>query len=171
LWFQALHATATLGGAYVLHKKHTLALDVNYVFWSVYDSLNFDFAENTDKLDDLKSGKHYQNSFIFRAGYQGELVENLYVRGGITYDMTPVQDGYLTPETPDANKLAVSAGLGYRWKGLRMDVAFLWVEGAKRYDINLETNFGGTFKGRAFIPGLALSYDFEKKITPSVATD
>lgn len=159
----ALPATATVGGAYTFKDKHTLAVDVNYVFWEVYDSLNFDFATNTDKLDDLKSGKHYQNSFIFRAGYQGELLENLFVRGGLIYDMTPVQAGYLTPETPDANKLVVTAGLGYQWKGLRLDACLLWVEGAERYDINLETNFGGTFKGRAFIPGIALGYCFEQR--------
>lgn len=159
----ALPATATIGSAYKLNDKHTFGLDVNYVFWSVYDSLNFDFAENTDKLDDLKSGREYHNSFIFRLGYQGELKENLWVRGGLAYDMTPVPDGYLTPETPDANKLGISAGIGYQWKGLRADASFLWVEGAKRYDINQETNFGGTFKGRAFIPGLSLTYVFEKE--------
>jgi hypothetical protein len=38
----------------------------------------------------------------------------------------------------------------------------MWVEGAQRYDINAETNFGGTFKGRAFIPGIGVTYCFEK---------
>ena len=137
-------------------------MDVNYVFWSIYDSLNFDFAENTDKLADLKSGRHYTNAFIFRAGWQGELKDNLLVRGGLTYDMTPVPDGFLTPETPDANKLALSGGIGYQWKQLRIDASFTWVEGAARYDINQETNFGGMFKGRAFIPGFGLTYIFEK---------
>ena len=101
---------------------------------------------------------------IFRAGYQGQLMRNLFVRGGLTVDLTPVPDGYLTPETPDADKIAVSAGLGYRWKGLQVDASFLWVEGQSRTDINLETNFGGTFKGRAFIPGLGLTYVFEKRV-------
>ncbi len=159
----ALPAMGTLGGAYVLNDKHTFALDANYVFWNVYDSLNFDFKDNTDKLDDLKSAKNYTNSMIFRAGYQGELMRNFFVRGGLTIDLTPVPDGYLTPETPDANKIAISTGLGYRWKGLQVDASFLWVEGQARTDINLETNFGGTFKGRAFIPGLGITYAFEKR--------
>lgn len=164
--FQAalqLPATATFGSSYKIKGKHTVGLDANYVFWSVYDSLNFDFADNTDKLADLKSGRHYHNAFIFRAGWQGEMKENLFLRAGLTYDMTPVPDGFLTPETPDANKLAISGGIGYKWKGLRADASFTWVEGASRYDINQETNFGGTFKGRAFIPGFGLTYVFDKQ--------
>jgi long-chain fatty acid transport protein len=158
----SLPATATIGGAYKINAQHTVAVDINYVFWSIYDSLNFDFAQNTDKLDDLKSAKNYQNAFILRAGWQGEMSDKIRLRGGITYDLTPVPDGYLTPETPDANKLAISGGLGLQLKSLRLDATFMWVEGAQRYDINAETNFGGTFKGRAFIPGIGVTYCFEK---------
>ncbi len=158
----ALPGTATIGSAYKINDKHTVALDVNYVFWNVYDSLNFDFVTNTDKLADLKQGKNYHNAFIFRAGWQGQMTEHILLRGGLTYDMTPVPDGYLTPETPDANKLAISGGAGLLVNDLRIDALFMWVEGAKRYDINKETNFGGTFKGRAFIPGISLTYLFNE---------
>lgn len=164
----SLPATATVGGSYALNERHTFALDVNYVFWSIYDSLNFDFAENTDKLDDLKSGRNYHDSFIFRAGWQGRMSDRIVLRGGITYDMTPVPDGYLTPETPDANKLAISGGVGVSLGNFRADATLMWVEGAKRYDINQETNFGGTFKGRAFIPGIGITYTFTKPADPEL---
>ncbi|MFN8395519.1 MAG: hypothetical protein U0176_12830 [Bacteroidia bacterium] len=74
--------------------------------------------------------------------------------------MTPVPDGF-TPETPDANKLGTRASAINGKASVPMQA--FWVEGAKRYDINQETNFGGTFKGRAFIPGLSLTYIFEKE--------
>jgi long-chain fatty acid transport protein len=137
-----------------------VALDVNYVFWSIYDSLNFDFATNTDKLADLKSGKNYHNAFIFRAGWQGQLTDQIILRGGLAYDMSAVPDGYLTPETPDANKISISGGMGLNLKSFRFDATFMWVEGAKRFDINQESQFGGTFKGRAFIPGIGITYSF-----------
>jgi long-chain fatty acid transport protein len=159
----SLPGTATIGSAYKLNDKHLVALDINYVFWSVYDSLNFDFATNTDKLADLKSGKNYHNAFIFRAGWQGQMTDHILLRGGLTYDMTPVPDGFLTPETPDANKLAISGGFGLMVKDLRIDGTFMWVESKKRYDVNQETNLGGTFKGRAFIPGIGLTYIFQDK--------
>jgi long-chain fatty acid transport protein len=166
--------TATLGGALRTSEKEnawTLALEASLVGWSVYDTLGFDFAENTDKLADSRSPREYENALIVRAGAEKPVNRWLTVRGGLYFDGTPVQAGYLTPETPDANKWGITAGasaeLDSRW---RLDAAFLWVEGMRREDTNLETGFSGSWKGRAFVPSFGISYAMFKLI-PIVLPD
>ena len=48
------------------NNKVKIALDINYVGWKSYDSLNIDFAKNSDKLADVASPRLYKNTFIFR---------------------------------------------------------------------------------------------------------
>lgn len=141
--------------------KWKVAADFNFVGWSSYDSLRIDFAENTDKLEDIASARMYRNSWIARVGFQFQPIGRIYLRGGVYYDKSPVQDGYLTPETPDADRIGVTAGatvtLG---KNLSVDLSFLFVEGMKRTDTNLETEFSGTYKSRLVAPGFGLNYQF-----------
>lgn len=156
-----LPSTTTLGIAY--HYKTSddvICADINYVGWSAYTSLAFDFEDNTEKLADTDSPRNYHNAFIFRLGWQTRLSDLFLVRAGAYYDMTPVPDGYLTPETPDANKLGLSAGASFDLGQFRADAAFTWIEGTKRTDINQELNFGGTYKARAFIPCIGLAWLF-----------
>jgi long-chain fatty acid transport protein len=138
-----------------------VAADFNYVGWSSYDSLRIDFADNTDKLEDIASARMYKNSWIARVGVQYQPVPRFYFRLGAYYDKSPVQDGYLTPETPDADRIGLTAGttvvLG---DNLNLDLSFLFIEGLKRSDTNLETGFSGTYKSRLMAPGFGLTYQF-----------
>lgn len=155
-----LPSVLTLGAGYTSNGLR-IAVDINYVGWSSYDSLIIDFADNTEKLDDLHSARKYKNSFIFRVGGEYRINDMFSARLGTYYDMTPVQDGYLTPETPDVNKLGITSGLSIRPKSnISIDLSFLFVEGKERYDKNLETEFEGTYKSRALIPGIGFEFVF-----------
>lgn len=157
----SLPQVATLGLGYKFNSKLTMALDVNFIGWKSYDSLIIDFAENTDKLKDIHSAREYQNSYIFRLGAQYELNEKWSARLGAYYDMSPVKAGYLTPETPDADKIGITAGATFKvTKKIFVDASLLYIEGLKRTDTNLETQFGGTYKSKAVVPGIAISYVF-----------
>ena len=77
------------------------------------------------------------------------------------FDQTPVKDGYLTPETPDANKIGITAGCSFRiTEKFHLDASFLYIEGMKRTDKNIETDFGGTYKTKALVPGISIEYVF-----------
>ncbi len=157
----SLPQVATLGLGYKFNSKLIVALDVNFIGWKSYDSLIIDFADNTDKLKDIHSAREYQNSYIFRLGAQYELNEKWSARLGAYYDMSPVKAGYLTPETPDADKIGITAGATFKvTKKIFVDASLLYIEGLKRTDTNLETQFGGTYKSKAVVPGIAISYVF-----------
>lgn len=156
-----LPAMTTLGIGYRPTPNIALGLDMNYVGWSVYDTLGFDFVENTANLADLASPREYKNSFYLRLGGQYSSGPADF-RAGVYYDNTPVLSGYLTPETPDANKIGTSVGTSYRLGPIEMDLAFLWVEGQRRSDVNLETKFAGTYKARAFVSMVGIAYHLGK---------
>ncbi len=153
--------TTTFGIGYKVNQKLSFALDVNYVGWSSYDSLIIDFGKNTDKLKDIHSAREYQNAFIFRLGASYKLSDRWTTRIGTYYDMTPVKAGYLTPETPDANKIAGTIGITYKvTKRMNFDASMLYIEGMKRTDTNIETQFSGTYKSKSVVAGIGLSYIF-----------
>lgn len=154
-----LPQVATLGLASDLGKWQ-IAFDANFVGWSAYDTLAFDYEQNTESLEDTKSARLYENIMAFRLGAQYELNNRFQLRAGIGYGISPVQNGYVTPETPDANRINYTLGVGYNWNNkLCVDASFLYTE-AERTDTNYETNLSGTFKTRVFAPGISLSYIF-----------
>jgi long-chain fatty acid transport protein len=152
---------ASIGFGYQLNQKMKIALDINYVGWKSYDSLNIDFAKNSDKLADVASPRLYKNTFIFRTGLQYQISEIFCIRAGAYYDQSPVKDGYLTPETPDSDKIGVSTGFSIAFKKwLYIDASLLYVEGLKRTDTNIETQFEATYKTKAVIPGINVGIKF-----------
>lgn len=152
---------ASLGLAYKVNEKLDLAFDVNYTVWSAYDTLKFDYETNTVSLADTKSARMYENTFGFRLGAQYKVTDKLAARLGIAYAMTPVQDGYVTPETPDANRISYTAGLGYHVsKSFGVNASFQFISYQRDRNRNLETDLDGTYKTIACIPGISLFYNF-----------
>ena len=155
-----LPQVATLGVAYKQNEKLAFALDINYVGWKAYDTLAFDYAQNTSSLIDTKSARNYKNTLAFRLGANYSLTEKFDARLGLAYGFTPVQNGYVTPETPDANRLNYTAGLGYKiGDHFELDASLFFTH-LKRTDTNLETNLSGTFTTTVVSPGLAIIYKF-----------
>ncbi len=149
------------GIGYKISERTKVVFDFNYVGWKSFDTLSFDFAANTDKLVNIHSARRYENSFILRAGVEYKWKENIFLRGGAYYDQSPVQDGYLTPETPDADKYVLTCGAGILLsKNFNADFSFLYVTTKKRFDTNNETGFSGTWKTNSFIPGINLTLNF-----------
>jgi long-chain fatty acid transport protein len=102
----------------------------------------------------------YKNTFAFRAGAQYKIDSHFAARLGLAYGITPVQNGYVTPETPDANRVNYTAGIGYEFgKHFKLDASFLFTH-LKRKDTNTETNLSGTFKTNVIAPGISIGYKF-----------
>ena len=153
-----LPAVATFAVAYTFSKKWKAVLDINYVGWKAYDTLAFDYANNTASLIDTKSARMYKNIMAFRGGVEHKIMDNLDVRLGGGYGFSPVQNGYVTPETPDKNRAYFTAGLSYRIGAHFSFDASVYYTQIKRTDKNLETNLNGTFTTKAIAPGFSFIY-------------
>ncbi len=156
-----LPSTLTLGVGYNVSDKLLVTADVSWVNWSVYDSLIFDFKENTSSLQDSRNARKYNNAFIYRVGAEYAVKETIKVRLGYYYDQSPVKSNYLNPETPDVDKMGFTFGLGVQpVSGLTVDLSMLYIHGIERSGSYEPANFSGTYRVNAFIPGIGLGYTF-----------
>ncbi len=157
-----LPSTLSLGIGYKPSEQLTLAVDVSRVGWSAYEELRFDFTKPVAGNESSVSGRNYEDAYIYRIGAEYEVSDALALRAGAYLDQTPVQDGYLTPETPDADSRGLSVGLGYRISdNFAVDASFLYINKKERTDAADKSNgIAGTYKSVAYIPGLALTYNF-----------
>lgn len=148
----------TLGISFKPIEKLKIVLDVNHVGWKAYDTLAFDYVQNTSTLQDTKSARNYKSIFAFRLGAAYKISDAFEVRAGGGFGFTPVQKGFATPETPDANRAYGTIGFGYNaGKHLTIDASLYYTQ-LQRAETNQETNLSGTFTTKAIAPGIAFIY-------------
>ena len=153
-----LPSVLTLGLSFTPNSKWSFVLDVNRVNWKVYDTLAFDYALNTSSLGDTKSARNYESIFAFRGGVAYAATNKWTFRIGSGFGFTPVQSGYVTPETPDANRLYGTCGFSFATNNHFSIDASLYATRMRRTDKNIETLLNGTFTSIAFAPGISLNY-------------
>ncbi|MAY84665.1 MAG: hypothetical protein CMP59_11075 [Flavobacteriales bacterium] len=156
-----LPSTTTLGIAYKVSEKLLVSVEASMVDWDAYESLDFDFDNNTASLDDSENPRNYESQIIIRAGAQYMVNEKLTVRGGAYYDPSPIQDDFFNPETPNTDNLGLTTGLSYNVsEKFVVDASFLYIYGFERESEYEPEGFGGKYKARSYIPGIGLNYKF-----------
>jgi len=155
-----LPANLDFGVSYQATEKLLLAIEANYVFWEVYDSLKFTFEEQPDLLNS-SNPRLYSNSLIGRIGAEYKFSDIVTGRLGMYYDPTPTNEDYFTPETPSLTTLGISAGLSiYPIENFAIDISYLHLETKQASKSYLPANFKGDYKSRTIIPGVGLTYNF-----------
>lgn len=164
-----LPSNTTLGVSYRPADRWELALDVQFVGWNAYDSLNVYFNEAELGIAPIKAKKDYKNTVIARVGGQYRATERLFVRAGVYFDQSPIRESNYNPETPGMNKVGISAGLSFEpYKNLQVDFAFLYIQGIgrdgsytqKNVITGIEETFSGHYKSNAITASLGLAYRF-----------
>jgi long-chain fatty acid transport protein len=113
----------TFGLEYRPLPELAISFDTNVVFWETYDELVLDF----EKREDQVLLRRNRTVATFRLGFDYEFLEGLHGRLGFIFDMNPAPKKYLSPSLPDADRFDVAFGLGYEWKWLKVDAAYLLV--------------------------------------------
>jgi long-chain fatty acid transport protein len=67
---------------------------------------------------------NWRNEFVYRAGLEYAITENLSLRAGYSYGQTPVPDSTLTPMTAAIMENTITAGIGYHWRACEFDLAY-----------------------------------------------
>lgn len=158
-----LPAELTIGASYQLNDKWLFAFDYNRTFWSVYESLDVDFA--AEGTPDSFNPRNYKNSSIYRFGFQYTANDMFTLRAGYYFDESPVQSGYFAPETPRNDSNNFTGGLSVNvTDNVAIDASFLYSkfkEIDESYDYYQENGqnvpFEGTYKSSAFVPGLGVT--------------
>ncbi|MDF7814462.1 outer membrane protein transport protein [Hymenobacter sp. YC55] len=162
-----LPATTSIGIGIMPSENLTIGLDVNFVEWSKYRVLRFDFDKQVNGNTFSESKRFYEDALTFRVGGQYKLTSGLTVRAGGSYDMTPVKDGYVTPETPDNDRISGTLGASYSFGKFGVDLSAQYVGIQKRTQTQQDLlnngttdRIAGTYKTNIVIPGLGLNYNF-----------
>ena len=153
-------ANLDFGLAYEFNDKLTMAVEVNWIMWNTYESLDFTFEESGELLNS-SNPREYKDTWIPRIGGQYKLNDIFTFRAGLYYDSSPANEKYFTPETVTLNTVAFTLGATITpVKGLEIDISYLQLNGLESEKNYEPDNFGGTYKTMAAIPGIGISYRF-----------
>ncbi len=129
-------------------------LDAAWTDWATFQSLDVNFTDPTLSSSLRKSWKSVWN---FHLGAEYAITEALRVRLGLLYDPTPSPQDTLSPDLPDANRINISAGVGYRvtnW--FQADLGYQFV--VLLASTSTDTALPGTYSGDAQVIGLSLTF-------------
>jgi long-chain fatty acid transport protein len=143
------------------NERLTLQLDLNYTGWNSYDSLRIDFDTHTSSLHNMHAPRHYRNTLTTRLGANYKISKVVSVMGGGAYDPTPVTNGFVSPELPDADRVVVTCGAAIKpLKRFTVLAACEFVSSLKRVSSYDYGKFSGTYWTQAITPGIAVYYNF-----------
>ncbi len=153
----------TIGLTYRITPKWLVSADFNYHGWERYSKLTLDFenAQVGNQADKtiLVSPKKFKNAKTFRIGTQYMLTDKLAGRLGYYFDESPYEDKYFIPETPSFDASVVTAGLGYKFGKLGVDLAAALSFPEARKVNNDYLSFFGQAKAKAMYLGLGFTYN------------
>ena len=92
---------------------------VEWLQWSVNDSQTVVAGANTLTLENK-----WDDTFTFGLGGSWFATDTLTVRAGYAYLPSPIPDNSVTPLLPDADRQAISVGLGYALGRNAFDIAY-----------------------------------------------
>jgi len=171
-----LPANLNTGISFSPTEKLLLAFDWQIVFWGAYKELTLAFDntyvgvdENDNPSKKQVSKKKYHNTNAYRFGAQYRLIDQLDLRLGVYYDETPVDEDYLTPESPSTNKLGSTIGFSFRpIPNLSIDASFLYSNGSgdlgrdatSKDEKGEKDGLNGRYEVQAWVPSVGLSFNF-----------
>jgi long-chain fatty acid transport protein len=130
------------------------------IMWSSYDVLPITFATHTAAQTDKSLEQKYKDTYMIRLGAEYTM-DALQLRAGYIYDHSPVEDAYVEPLLPDANRNDFTVGLGYAvTPSVQVDVAYMLVAFKDRPIANSAVGFNGLYKSSANLIGLDITYKF-----------
>ena len=152
-----------IGLTYRITPKWLVSADFNYHGWERYSKLTLDFenAQVGNQADKtvLVSPKNFKNAKTFRIGTQYMLTDKLAGRLGYYFDESPYEDKYFIPETPSFDASVFTAGLGYKFGKLGVDLAAALSFPESRKVTNDFLSFRGQAKAKPMYLGLGFTYN------------
>jgi long-chain fatty acid transport protein len=149
----------SVGVAFKGIEKWTFEVDLNWVGWSTFDALPFDFQKD-DVLDTSRPQK-YEDKFSVRSGAQYSASENLSLRAGYYFDPSPQPALSVSPLLPDSDRHGITFGLGYTsgpWTVDLFDLILVFKE--RDTEGKNSDGYNGTYSSWANLIGMDIGYNF-----------
>jgi long-chain fatty acid transport protein len=155
-----------VGVAFNPTDKLLLSADFHYVTWNRFDKYVVTFDD--PKLAPMEVEENFKDSWLLRGGGQYSFCDKFALRLGILYDKTPQPVDTMDPLLPDANRVALTGGFGFKLsRNVILDVGYQYEVFSDRTAPNRNVynlgsiNLGeGTYDMTANLIGLSLSFVF-----------
>jgi long-chain fatty acid transport protein len=116
----------TLGAMVQPIRELRIGLDLDTLLWSTYGEVPIDFE--SPETPDAELRPDYRNVVAVRTGAEWSTpLPGLLARVGFVYDPSPAPATGLSPAVPDADRVDVSVGAGYRAAHWSFDLAYMLV--------------------------------------------
>ncbi|MBL1377092.1 outer membrane protein transport protein [Zobellella iuensis] len=153
-----LPAIAELSGFNKVSPDWAVHYGLMWTEWRHFDELKATSSQCNDGVC-LEKPEQFKNSWRISAGATHYLNEQWTLRGGLAYDMSPVQEPYRSISIPDSNRTWYTLGATYAYnQNLSVDAAFAFLDG-KKVDV-VEDGFEFISGGDAYLFGLQMNYRF-----------
>jgi long-chain fatty acid transport protein len=93
-----------------------------YTRWSAFKSLKAKFLSGP--LPGFNLPQNWKNTITLRFGSHYALNPKLELRGGVAVEESPIPSRTLNPVIPDADKLTLNLGVGYKWERFSFDLGY-----------------------------------------------
>lgn len=154
-----LPAVMTAGFGYHPQDGVLICFEINYTRWSIFDTVKFMFDPSETQHEDYGSVPNYRNTVAYRLGVEIELSQRTELLLGTYYDLSPVMDGFVSPELPDANRLGTTAGISVQaTRQLAVEAALLFETTGERTATFIEKGFAGTYQTNTGAVSLGIKY-------------
>jgi len=147
------------GIAYHFTSALLTTVQLDFTAWSSFDSLNYIFPDHPGL--EIRTGRNSKNSICGRVGGQYSFTENFDLRIGAAYDLASVPQDHLSPDLPEADKILLSAGAGYKINRMLSADLTVGIENYfERKGQFSDANLNGSYKSNSLIVGIGLNYEF-----------
>ncbi len=124
-----------MGAAYELMPELTVEADLQYVGWDAYNKLTINLplgpvfpGTGTRLQAPVTQIKKWSVGYTGRVGAEYKLDDQICLRGGVIYDITPQPRSKTEPMLPDADRINISIGGSYKInENLSVDAAYMLV--------------------------------------------
>ena len=121
--------TVSLGIRHRFDDRWTLMGTAEWTNWSRIGTVSF--APATVAANTVRLPFQYRDGWFFSGGVEYQWSDRLALRGGIAYEVSPVNDQVRMPDVPDNNRFWLSVGSTWQvFRGLSFDLAYshIWVQ-------------------------------------------
>jgi long-chain fatty acid transport protein len=132
----------------------------DYARWSTFEHLKASFSNPLPGLGGAVPiagfliPQNWKNTSSLRFGTAYKVIKDLELRAGLGLDETPIPASTLGPAIPGADYLTLTAGAGYTWDRLKIDIGYMAVFYKTRKVNNNVLETGGDPNALPF-PGVA----------------
>ena len=152
--------TASLGFAYRPTKALTIALDFEWVGWSVFDEGTYDFEREIPEVGfvDITADLDWDDAWRIKLGMDYKVTERFSVRCGYSYLEGQVPEHSLSPAFPSTDNHNVSIGMGYKINRWSVDAFYL----AEIFeDLTVDNDIlSGSYESLHHFFGISVGYKF-----------